>query len=156
MKKKVNKKSKSSNKQKKLAQIQSIPLAVLNEFSKSACKITVEFNNKILFGTGFFMMIQSDEEKNISCMLTNFHIIPEKIIQYKYIIKIEIETENGEIIQPIRLENNNRFILFLQKPIDITVIEIIDSDIIKDKIKFLSCDLDCKKDIYEKYINKNI
>ena len=146
------------------SEMQSIPLdflkKVINEVSKSVCKITIESMNQKFYGTGFFMMIQSDEGKNISCMLTNFHVISEDIIKYKNaIIKIEIDSENeknSKMVQQIEFGNDDRFILFLQKPIDITVIEILDSDIIKDKIKFLPCDLDCKKDRYKKYINKEV
>ena len=146
------------------SEMQSIPLdflkKVINEVSKSVCKITIESMNQKFYGTGFFMMIQSDEGKNISCMLTNFHVISEDIIKYKNaIIKIEIDSENDEnskLVQQFKFGNDNRFILFLQKPIDITVIEILDKDIIKDKIKFLLCDLDCKKDRYKNYINKEV
>ena len=39
---------------------------------------------------------------------------------------------------------------------NITVIEIIDEDYLKEKINFLSCDLKCNSEIYKNYLNTDI
>ena len=62
-----------------------VPLEILFEVSKSICKIKIEtINNKVDFGTGFFMIISNFSKK----LITNYHVISQERINND--IEIEI------------------------------------------------------------------
>ena len=103
---------------------------LFNEISKSICIINKKNKDT---GTGFFLRAKFIEQ-DIFLLITARHFIPFELVEIR--AKIEIITDNGNMKQEIILNNNERKILcFLDK--DITAIEIIEKDIIKDKVKFL-------------------
>ena len=130
-----------------------MPLKVLNEISESICKIMILGSEKENWNaTGFFMKFQKGKEKTINLLITNSHVIPQDIIDSKNIIVI-ILGNGSEII--IELDNEKRFIKCLKTPIDITAIEILDTDEIDNNIKYLSYDLNYEEG-YQQYINADV
>ena len=107
-----------------------IPMKIANKVMKSICKITIrDKNGQILYGTGFFMNISN----SLKYLITNYHIINPKMINNN----IEIEIWNQEIM---KLNLNNRYTKYLEKPKDITIIEINNKDKIYNNIEFLNYD----------------
>ena len=96
----------------------------IKEFGKSLCKIII--GNKI--GSGFFMKskIKNDFKKKARFLITNCHVISDEMINSKQYIEIDIEYNNEK--REIQLDNEQRFIKCFPKPIDITIIEILESD----------------------------
>ena len=119
--------------------------------SKSICKIILELekDNKA-FGTGFFMYIFKEGKKH-ECLVTNYHVINENLVNSKSIIEIQINNN----IHRIKLDDSNRYIKCFKKPIDITIIQIINSDKFKKDIDFLYYDLNYDFG-YEQYLNMDI
>ena len=119
-----------------------VSLNTVNKVAKSICTITIKENKEknILnnSGTGFFMIIKFEERK-LKCLITNYHIISQNIVDFKEYIMIQIEKENKKI--EIQLDSNKRFIKCFKVPLDCTLIEIKDSDQIIDDVFFLSYDL---------------
>ena len=113
-----------------------IPLSVSNKLSKSICKITfINNENQIIYGTGFFMLY-----KSLKCLISVYHVINENLINKN----IEIEIYNNNNNKKFNLELKSRFIKFFKQPKDISIVEIKDSDGIKD-IEYLDYDLNYKK-----------
>ena len=95
-----------------------IPNELIIKASKGICKITY-INQK---GTGFFM-----KADNIKFLVTNSHVVPQELLN-KY-IEIEMHNKKKKIIT---LDRNIRYIEFFKEPIDITIIQINDDDVIKN------------------------
>lgn len=112
-----------------------ISLKIINTLSKSICKLIFEDGGK---GTGFFMMIPSKKNEKFNFLITNFHNISDYDVNSHKNITIYIHNEKS---QKIRLNNYERFIQCFDKPIDITIVQILDSDQIRKDIKFLNYDL---------------
>ena len=106
-----------------------IPINIINQVSKSICKITYINNGNIIQGTGFFMIIN-----DIKYLLTNYHVINKNLIDK--IINIEIY--NNKTIE-MKINNNDRDIKFYEY-LDITIIEMKESDNIIKDIDFLDYD----------------
>ena len=119
--------------------------------SKCICKIILglEKDNKA-FGTGFFMYIFKEGKKH-ECLVTNYHVINENLVNSKSIIEIQINNN----IHRIKLDDSNRYIKCFKKPIDITIIQIINSDKFKKDIDFLYYDLNYDFG-YKQYLNMDI
>ena len=113
-----------------------VSLKTVNKIAQSICKLTLK-EEKQSVGTGFFMRVIL-EGKNINCLITNYHIISQDLVDTKKKIKVQIEKENKEI--ELELDRNKRFIKCFKKPIDITLIEIINSDDIINDVIFLLYD----------------
>ena len=110
-----------------------VPLSTANKISKSICKITyTNKENNIVYETGFFMLLKSSKY-----LISAYHIIDENIKNKS----IEIEIYNKS---KINLELKSRFIKFFKQPKDISIVEIKDSDGIKD-IEYLNYDLNYKE-----------
>ena len=125
-----------------------------NKLAKSLCKITIEENvknDKKLYGTGFFMNLKY-EGKDLKCLITNYHVITQNLVDEKKDITIQVEKRN-EIT--IKLDVNKRFIKCFSKPTDISMIEIIDEDHIKEKISFLWYDFNYSLG-YNNYLESDI
>lgn len=116
-------------------------LKTLNEVAKSICKI----KKKDIKSTGFFLKFEYNE-KILYYLVTAWHNIKKAFLEQF----IEIISENG-IKKEIKLNEHERQILFLSE-YDITAVEIIDKDNLKDKVKFLNYDLNCKKENYNCYL----
>ena len=127
-----------------------VPLRTANEVSKSICKITYKNNeNKNVYGTGFFMLLKSSKY-----LISAYHILVGENVKYE---NIEIENIKNKSIEieiynksKINLELKSRFIKFYKRPKDIFIVEIKDSDGIKD-IKYLDYDLSYKEAGYSRY-----
>ena len=128
-----------------------ISLKTLFELSNSLCKIILikTETEREIRGTGFFMKIEGN--KDFYCLITTYHIITEELITLNK--SIEIITEGG-YNQIINFDNKDRRIIKFCKDLDITVIEILDKDIIKNKVNYLSCDIN-DNDEYNKYLGKD-
>ena len=122
-----------------------IPAETAIKLSKSICKILYKDNNEPLYGTGFFMIYQS-----LKCLISNYHVISQDLINKN----IEIEIFNVLKFN-IKLDLNTRYIRFFEKPIDISIIEIKDSDGINEYIEYLNYDLNNGKG-YSQYENNNL
>ena len=115
-----------------------VPLNVVNNFPKSICKITFTNNeDQKSYGTGFFMIYES-----LKCLISVYHVINENLINKS----IEIEIFNNE---KFNLDLQSRFIKFFKQPKDISIVEIKDSDGIKD-IEYLNYDKN-NKEGYSQY-----
>ena len=121
-----------------------VPVNDIPKIIKSICKVIYKENNILFQGTGFFMLIN-----DIKYLITNYHNIKENLISQ--IINIEI-FNNHKI--SMKLDINNRHIQFF-KNIDITIIEIKESDDIIKDIDFLNYDLNYIGG-YEQYKNMDI
>ena len=111
-----------------------VPLNIANKFSKSICKITFTNNeDQKSYGTGFFMIYES-----LKCLISVYHVINENIKNKS----IEIEMYNNN--KKFNLKLKSRFIKFFKQPKDISIVEIKDSDGIKD-IVYLNYDQNYKE-----------
>ena len=81
--------------------------------------------------------------------MTNYHIINPSVENEN----IEIEIYNKK---KMKLEFKNRYIKYIEKPKDITMIEIKESDEIYNDIIFLDYDLNCIKQRYPLYKGENV
>ena len=126
-----------------------IPLKKVFELMKSICKIEYYLNNKKYNGTGFFMEL-FDIGQNV--LITNFHVISERVINEKTEINLILENDKEK---KIKLDKNERLIKCFKMPIDAVIIEILDSDRIKDDVVFLFHDLNIFNG-YEQYKGEDI
>jgi len=116
-----------------------VPLKTAYKLSKSICKISfINNENPKIYGTGFFMLY-----KSLKYLISVYHIINENLINKS----IEIEIYN---YKKFNLELKSRFIKFFKQPKDISIVEIKDSDGIKD-IEYLNYDLNYKEGGYSQY-----
>ena len=104
----------------------------IDKIRKSICKI----KSKEGFGTGFFI-----DYNSYKYLITCYHVISEEIKN----IVIEIWDKHD-----INLNLNNRNIIYLPKPKDITIIQLKEKEI--NEIDYLFFDLDYVKG-YKLYIN---
>ena len=98
---------------------------------KSVCKIITNENEE----TGFLIKLKKDNE-DFNCLMTNEHLITKEMINLKskIIFYYDMETKIKEII----LNKNERYIKEYQSQnLDITIIEIIKEDNIKEKFFLL-------------------
>ena len=122
-----------------------IPLKIQNQLSKSICKITYGNEDAKIKGTGFFI-----KYNNIKCLMSVYHVINEELINKD----IEIELYNEKKYN-IKLDSN-RYIKLFNEPIDISIIEIKDTDNINNEIEYLKQDLNYKDGGYKDYLNEDI
>ena len=108
--------------------------------------------NNIIYGTGFFLKIRL-KEKIIKFLITCNHIINESNVIEAIVTKLYYGKVNKEKKLEIKLDRNERYIKCFDKPLDVTLIEIIEKDNIKED-KFLMPDFSYKNG-YNIYINEN-
>ena len=138
----------------------SVKLKTLNELSKSLCKIKLNSAN----GTGFFLKINTNN-KPLNMLVTAHHVVSYRLAEAKANIVIILDDENSKEkkSQKIKLDVNKRKMIFLAEEadknklikkeyFDLSAIEIIDKDNLKDKVNFLEYDLNCKKGNYNNYL----
>ena len=94
-----------------------VPLNIANKVMKSICKITIKIKEEKAHGTGFFMKYSD----SLKCLITCYHVINPDLENEN----IEIEIYNNI---KMKLEFKNRYIKYIEKPKDITIIEIKESD----------------------------
>ena len=107
----------------------------LSNVSKSICKIKIENKSEAIIGTGFLLKFIIDQEM-FYCLISNEHVIKNEIIKNNNIIYIFYDNEFK--CANIKLGNKKRYIKsFIDKELDITVVEILDEDnISKDYFLF--------------------
>ena len=115
----------------------------LYEVINSICKII--YNNNV--GTGFLIKLYKDEKK-LNCLMTNEHIITKDMIESYKLINIFYKNEKKWI--KIKLDKNKRYIKY-DMDLDITIIEIIPEDEVKEKYFLLP---NINNDV--NYINEDI
>ena len=127
-----------------------MPIKIINKISDSVCKIIIpKDNGGKEYGTGFFMYLLKD--KRIECLITNYHVITQSLVDSHKKIKIQIKNEKEFEIE---LNDKTRYIKCYEKPIDITIIEIIDSDYINE-VTYLYYDMNYLLG-YQQYKNEDI
>ena len=106
-----------------------VPLKLMMNAMKSICKISYHYDNKQIFGNGFFLKFSD----SLKLLITNYHVIFPRLMN----INIQIEIFNN---QKMVLNLEGRYIKFM-KIQDITAIEIKETDEIYKHIQFLNYDL---------------
>ena len=113
--------------------------------------VKIELDNDKGVASGFFLKLERNN-KEFYCLMTNAHVITKEMITNQEKIKIKYDNETKEI--NLELNEKERIIFcFMAFGIDITIIEIIPKDGIKDKTYFLNPNTDNN---YEEFIGKNI
>ena len=108
-----------------------IPLNIVLKLSKSICKIKNNNNMSQICGTGFFMNYKSLK------LLISVHFVASSDLINK---NIDILIWNGKKIY-LKLDKNIRYFQLFERPIDISLNEIKDSDGINQDIEYLYYDL---------------
>ena len=118
--------------------------------SKSVCKLRIEVNSEIKYGTGFLLRYPIND-KYFNCLLSNERIIKEEFIKNKFTMNVSFNYENKSIM--IKLDENERYIrTFKDIGLDIKLVEILKCDDINDDY-FLFPELDyIIKDLKNKQI----
>ena len=117
-------------------QLPSVSVEKVINASKGICHIYIQYIDKAIDGTGFFVEINP----LLKCLLTNYHIISKEIVDVNSIIEIK-NNSNNKI--DLKLNKNERFIKFFPKD-DITIIQIKNTDGINKYFNFLNYDLNYK------------
>ena len=112
---------------------------------KAIGKITIERKEGIAHGTGFFL----NYSDTLKFLITCYQAINPSLEKEN----IEIEVHNQKTM---KLEFYNRYAKYIDKPKDIAMIEIKESDDIYNDIEFLDYDLNCIKKRYSRYKNADI
>ena len=122
-----------------------VPLKVLIQATKAVCKIRIEANGGITYGTGFFIKY-SDSKK---FLVTWYNVINRTLENDN----IELEIHNNKMM---KLQFNNRFTKYISKPKDIAIIEIKESDEIYNEVEYLNYDLNFMNGGYSIYKNADV
>ena len=121
-----------------------LPVNIMNKVTKAVCKITIA-NNEMQYGTGFFLNFLN----SLKYLVTNYHVINKSLVKKEIIIEIHNNKQ-------MKLEFNNRFTRYFEKPKDIAMIEIKESDEIYQDIEFLDYDTNYINRGYEIYQDADI
>ena len=126
------------------------PKPVSLESTKKICYQMIEcvckvYNPSGEFGTGFFMKIPC-QNKTIPTLITSYHVLNEGYLNTENEILIILENDE----KSIKLNNNK--IIYTNEKLDITIIEILEKDFIKN-IHFLELD---EEITYRDYGTENI
>jgi len=106
-----------------------IPVNIAYKVTKAVCKITIEKNGGKDYGTGFFLN-NSDSKKYL---MTCYHVINPSLENNKIILEIHNQKK-------FQLKFHNRFTKYFDKPEDIAIIEIKESDEIYKEVEYLNYD----------------
>ena len=104
---------------------------ILTQMEKSVCKITSD-----KCGTGFFCKIELNKVK-ISVLITNYHIINDKMIENERDVKIKLGNE--PILKVIKLNKRRRIYSSNNEKLDIMILRIYEKDELKN-INYLEID----------------
>ena len=97
--------------------------------------VKIELSNDKGVASGFFLQLTRNN-KNFYCLMTNAHVVKEDMIKNKEKIKIKYNIEEKEL--NLDLNEEERIIICYEDfAYDISIIEIIPKDEIKDKTYFL-------------------
>ena len=109
----------------------SVSVEQIKKVSRAICKIVLKETKEN--STGFFLNISP----SFNCLLTNYHVISQDKVNSNCVI--QIENDSGICIE-LKLDQKERFIKCFDKPIDITVIQIKNTDGIIKYFNFLQYD----------------
>ena len=123
---------------------------VPNKLFNSIVRIDFEADENKIIGTGFFIIF-SLKNKIKHFLMTCHHIIQDKFVNEKKVITLYYVKNNEEEKFEIKLDRGKRCIKCFDKPVDITLIEILVEDNIKED-KFLEPDFSYKNG-YNIYLN---
>ena len=112
---------------------------ILNQMKNSICKIVKEQGQK---GTGFFCYIPIPNDDLLPVLITNHHVLNEKDIENKKIIKITLNNDNKCL--NITIDESRK--KYTNVDLDITIIEIKPTKDHINKEDFLSIDQNINKD----------
>ena len=125
-----------------------IPESVSDRIYNSIVRIEIENST----GTGFFVKLNI-KNKIINCLLTCHHVINQNFVDQNKTFYIYYGKKNNETRKEILLDDHIRFIKCFMKPIDVTIIEIINKDKISED-KYLLPDLNYKQG-YNLYLDND-
>ena len=97
---------------------------ILNQMMNCICKIKIKGAN----GTGFFCKVPLNENKNINCLMTNYHVLKEEYFKENKEINILLNDDN----ESMKIDLNIERIIYHNKEYDITLIELKEEDKIKE------------------------
>ena len=97
----------------------------INNYEKCACKLKITRNMNTNFGSGFFCYIPSKERV---FLITNNHLIDSDFLNNEKELIIYIEEDGEEKEKIINLKSNR--VKFTNETLDVTMIEILDEDLI--------------------------
>ena len=124
----------------------------IEDLYKSLCKIII--GNAVATGFFFISKVKLKGRKYKGhFLLTNYHVISDDNINSKQKIEIYLEYINEK--REIELDREKRFIISFPKPVDITIIAILETDNLKNKIKYLKRDYLYGKE-YSTYLSNDI
>ena len=127
-----------------------IVINTLFSLADRICKILLLIlNQRKVIGTGFFIKITNNNNKDFYFLVSANHVLTKDIIESEQ--SIEIITESGKSQEFDKNSRKKRIKKYL-KDLDIMGMQIFDSDeIIKQKIKFLSCSTNHEEDYSDCY-----
>ena len=130
-----------------------IPESSSEKLCNSIVKINIDLNEKdIKVGTGFFISPVINKKIRYFLMICQ-HVIKEEFVEKNIRLYYGKSKEEKKI--EIKLDRNKRYIKCFKKPLDITLVEILDKDNIQ-KDKFLEPDLNYKnKKGYAFYVDND-
>ena len=113
--------------------------------------VKIELSNDKGLASGFFLQLKRNN-KNFYCLMTNAHVVTKDMIKNKEKIKIKYDIEEKEL--NLELNEEERIIINCYEGFgyDISIIEIIPKDEIKDKTYFLEPNTADCDDFIEKEI----
>ena len=122
-----------------------IPVKIVDKVAKAVCKIRVEINGGVALGTGFFL---------------NYSISKKFLMTCYHVINPTVENNNIELIihnqKKMQLNFLNRFTKYMDKPEDIAIIEIRESDEIYNEVEYLNYDQNFTKSGYSIYKDADV
>ena len=123
----------------------------ISNVSKSICKIKIETSRGNKYGTGFLLRFYIEQEA-FYCLVSNDHVISEDIINNQSNIKVSYDNEFKSVT--LKLDQNKRYIKsFIDKGLDITVVEIIEEDdIYRDYFLYSEPEVRINKDLINREI----
>ena len=115
--------------------------------------VKIELSNDKGLASGFFLQLKRNN-KNFYCLMTNAHVITKDMIENKEKIKIKYDIEEKELNLELNEEERiiNCYKGYKGFAYDISIIEIIPKDEIKDKTYFLEPNTADCDDFIEKEI----
>ena len=130
-----------------------IPESAQDKIYNSIVRIEIGNNNS--YGSGFFLKLNIKNQR-YNCLITCSHVISKRLIYLNEEINLFYGKKSIETKKTIKLDRNIRIIKYFEKPADVTIVQIIESDKIPDD-KFLLPDINYKNDNnFSEYINNKV
>ena len=102
----------------------------------SIFRISIKHNEGNIIGTGFLIKLNLKNETKLFLM-TCYHIIQEQYVDEKLTITLYYGEYDNEKEFKIKLDKKERFIKCFDRPVDVTLVEIIETDNINKNIYLL-------------------